>query len=317
MKALTPDSVVGSPLCELYAHLAEKVAAASEGALEPGDITLSLAPEHTGADFAFPCFPLARAWRKNPAQIASEMAARLEPDHVLDKAQGAGPYLNLSLRRSTVAARVLEQIADESAAGGAPYGASRRQVGEVVMMEYVSPNTNKPLHLGHVRNAVLGRSVAHLIESQGARVHRTDIINDRGIHIAKSMVAYRRFGEGKTPDTAGTKGDHFVGKYYVRFDKALDRERQAWLEEQGIELFRLDERAKKNAEERFLAASELRAEARSVLRLWEAEDAEVRALWRRMNGWVYDGFGQTYERLGIHFDKHYYESDIYLGGREV
>lgn len=312
MKALTPDSVVGQSLTEVYQHLARKVAAASREALQPAEIAFGQAPEHTGADLAFPCFPLARAWRQGPAQIAQELAAALEPDSVLAEVEAAGPYLNLRLARSRVAARVLAEVEKSDA-----YGNSERQADQRVMMEYVSPNTNKPLHLGHLRNAVLGRSVANLIESQGAAVWRTDIINDRGIHIAKSMVAYRRFGAGETPESTGEKGDHFVGRYYVRFDRELVAERQAWAEAEGVDFGALDDRAKKKAEERFLAESELMAEARDVLQKWEAEEEDVRALWREMNGWVYDGFGQTYERLGITFDRHYYESDIYQGGREV
>ena len=310
MRALNHDTVVSAPLTDVFHHIAQRIADASREALTPADIALSQAPEHTGADLAFPCFPLARAWRKNPAQIAQEMAESLTPDDVLGKVEAAGPYLNLSLARNAVGRRTLEQ-ANES------YGGSDRQADQVVMMEYVSPNTNKPLHLGHVRNAVLGRCVANLVESQGARVHRTDIINDRGIHIAKSMIAYQRFANGETPESTGEKGDHFVGRYYVAFDKALHAERQAWLEEQGIDTSELKEREKKKVEEDFLAASPLMADTRELLQRWEAEDPEVRALWKTMNQWVYDGFGATYERMGIHFDKHYYESDIYRGGRDV
>ncbi|MEM8997171.1 MAG: arginine--tRNA ligase [Acidobacteriota bacterium] len=317
MKALTERSVVGEPLAGIYQRLAALVAEHSRGALTAADVGFQQAPEHTGGDLSFPCFPLAKAWKRNPAQIAAEMAAAIladgAADGLLDGAEAAGPYLNVRLARTALARQVLDAV---GAAGGR-YGDSDRQADDVVMMEYVSPNTNKPLHLGHVRNAVLGRSVANLIESQGARMQRTDIINDRGIHIAKSMLAYRRFGDGETPESAGVKGDHFVGKYYVKFDKALNREREAWLEEQGIDLDGLDERGKKKVQERFLAESELMAETRDILQKWEAEDEDVRALWRTMNGWVYDGFGQTYDRMGIVFDKHYYESNVYQGGREV
>ena len=313
MRALNHESVVSAPLTEVFQHIAERLAGVSQGALAADDVVLSQAPEHTGADLAFPCFPLARAWRKNPAQIAQEMAANLEPDAVLGAVEAAGPYLNLSLARDRIGRQMLEQIA--SMAGG--YGNSDRQADEVVMMEYVSPNTNKPLHLGHVRNAVLGRCVANLVESQGARVHRTDIINDRGIHIAKSMIAYQRFADGETPESTGEKGDHFVGRYYVEFDKALHAERRAWLAEQGVDPSSLKEREKKKVEEDFLAASPLMADTRELLQRWEADDPEVRELWKTMNQWVYQGFDATYSRLGIDFDKHYYESDIYRGGREV
>lgn len=316
MRALTRDSVVGEPLSSIFHDLAERIAAASRNALEPGDVTLSPAPDHVDANFAFACFPLAKAWRANPAKIAGELAEALEVgegDEVLSRVEAAGPYVNLTLRHETVGRRVLDAVGDESRIA---FGDSERQADEVVMMEYVSPNTNKPLHLGHVRNAVLGRSVANLVASQGAKVWRSDIINDRGIHIAKSMVAYSRLGDGATPESTGTKGDHFVGRWYVEFDKALSEERKAWQEAKGVDSEGLDEREKKKLEEEFLAASEWMEEARDVLRRWEAEDPEVRELWRTMNQWVYAGFDETYERLGIDFDKHYYESQIYQGGRE-
>ncbi|RMH21869.1 MAG: arginine--tRNA ligase [Acidobacteria bacterium] len=315
MKALSPESIVGEALESVYREVAAAIAAASRGALEPEQVVLVPAPAHTGCDLAFQCFKLARAWRQAPPAIAAEMATRLAAPEgdLLASAEAAGPYLNLRLDRDAVAARVLAA----TAAAGDEYGHSRRQQGEVVMMEYVSPNTNKPLHLGHLRNAVLGRAVIRLIAAQGARTYTSDIINDRGIHIAKSMVAYQRWGEGKTPQEAGIKGDHFVGRLYVRFSRALDDERRAWLERQGIDPSTLDERARKKVEERFQQASELMGEARDLLRRWEDEDPEVRALWRRMNRWVYDGFEETYRKLGITFDKHYYESEIYQGGKEI
>ena len=310
MRPLNHETVVSSALTEVFMHIAELLAAASQGALTVQDVSLSPAPSHTGADLAFPCFPLARAWKKNPAQIAQEMAAGIPTGDLLASVEAAGPYLNLRLSRAAVSARVL-------AAVDASYGDSDRQSGQSVMMEYVSPNTNKPLHLGHVRNAVLGRCVANLTASQGAKVHRTDIINDRGIHIAKSMMAYQRFGNGETPESTGEKGDHFVGRYYVEFDKALRAERQAWEKEKGIDLSTLKEQEAKKAGEQFLAESPLMRDTREMLQAWEAEDEEVRALWKKMNGWVYEGFEATFSRLGIEFDKHYYESDIFQGGREI
>ncbi|MDA8017493.1 MAG: arginine--tRNA ligase [Thermoanaerobaculia bacterium] len=318
MRALTPETAIGPALADAYHHLANRLAAASRAAVEAPDILLTLAPEHTGADFAFACFPLAKAWRRSPAQIAGEIAEALhaeteqEDDPWLARAEAAGPYLNLYLRRDLTTNTVLKDVGRLRET----YGHSKRQDGRRVMMEYVSPNTNKPLHLGHIRNAVLGRAVANLVASQGAEVFRTDIINDRGIHIAKSMVAYLRWGAESTPETSGTKGDHFVGEYYVRFDQALRDERESWLAQQD-DPDPVDERVKKKQEERFLAESELMSAARDLLQRWEAEDEDVRALWRRMNRWVYDGFDTTYSRLGIEFDRHYYESDIYRGGKAV
>ena len=313
MKALTQDSVVGHALEHVFSHLSQRLADASRDALTAADVSLTVAPAHTGSDLTFQCFKLAKAWRQNPAQIAQEMAKELEDDPMIAACDPAGPYLNLRLQRSVLAAKVLQEIQD----GGAGFGASRRQADERVMLEYVSPNTNKPLHLGHLRNAVLGRAVAHLIAAQGAQVWKSDIINDRGIHIAKSMLAYQRFADRETPQSRGVKGDHFVGQLYVRYEQELKAERKAWLEAQGIDLDSLDDAKKKEVEDRFNAESEQLGATRELLQRWEAEDEDVRALWRTMNGWVFEGFDATYDELGIHFDKHYYESEIYLGGKEI
>ncbi len=173
----------------------------------------------------------------------------------------------------------------------------------LVMVEYSSPNTNKPLHLGHVRNNLLGYSLAEILKACGNRVVKTNIVNDRGIHICKSMLAWQKWGNGATPESLGVKGDHLIGDYYVAFDKHYRAELQQ-LQEQGM--------SKEEAE----AASPLMAEARDMLRRWEAGDPEVRALWQMMNSWVYDGFDQTYKRMGVDFDKIYYESQTYLEGKD-
>lgn len=172
------------------------------------------------------------------------------------------------------------------------------------MVEYSSPNTNKPLHLGHIRNNVLGYSVAQILEAAGNKVIKTQIINDRGIHICKSMVAWKRFGNGETPQSSGLKGDHLAGKYYVHFDKVY-KEEQADLMTQGL-----------SAEEAAKQAP-IFVEAQEMLRKWEAQDAEIRALWSEMNAWVYEGFNETYRKLGVDFDQLYYESDTYLLGRDI
>ena len=172
-----------------------------------------------------------------------------------------------------------------------------------IVVEYSSPNTNKPLHLGHVRNNLLGYSVAEIIKASGKRVKKVQIINDRGIHICKSMLAWKLFGEGETPESTGIKGDHLVGKYYVRFDQEYKKEIAALLS-----VGKTEDEAKKEAP--------LLVEAQNMLRLWEAKDEEVIALWEMMNQWVYDGFDSTYTRMGVDFDKHYYESDTYLLGKK-
>jgi arginyl-tRNA synthetase len=172
------------------------------------------------------------------------------------------------------------------------------------MVEYSSPNTNKPLHLGHVRNNLLGYSLSRILEANGHKVVKTNIVNDRGIHICKSMLAWQKWGNGVTPESSGKKGDHLIGDFYVEFDKHYKAELKA-LKEQGM----TDEEAE--------AASTLMQEAREMLRRWEAGDEEVRKLWRMMNEWVYAGFDETYKRLGVDFDKIYYESDTYLEGKDL
>ena len=171
------------------------------------------------------------------------------------------------------------------------------------MVEYSSPNTNKPLHLGHLRNNFLGYSVARILEAAGHEVIKVQIINDRGIHICKSMIAWQKFGHGETPGSSGLKGDKLVGKYYVAFDRAY-KEESAALVAQGM----TEEEAKKQAP--------ILLEAQSLLHQWEQGDSDVVDLWKTMNGWVYDGFGKTYTEMGVDFDKLYYESDTYLLGKD-
>ena len=172
------------------------------------------------------------------------------------------------------------------------------------MVEYSSPNTNKPLHLGHIRNNVLGYAVANILEAAGNKVIKTQIINDRGIHICKSMVAWLKYGEGETPQSTGLKGDHLVGKYYVIFDKVY-KEQEESLKNEGL------------SEDIAAKQAPIFVEAQEMLRKWEAQDPETIALWNRMNQWVYSGFNETYSNLGVHFDKLYYESDTYLLGRDI
>lgn len=181
----------------------------------------------------------------------------------------------------------------------------------LVMIEYSSPNTNKPLHLGHVRNNLLGNALANIVAANGNKVVKTNIVNDRGIHICKSMLAWKKYGNGETPETSGKKGDHLVGDYYVSFDKhykAEVKELMAKFTAQGMN----DDEAKAKAE----AESPLMQEAREMLVKWEAGDPEVRGLWEMMNNWVYAGFDETYKKMGVSFDKIYYESNTYLEGKE-
>ena len=244
-------------------------------------------------------FPFLRISRKSPEQTAQEIGEYLKRSEqiVVDYNVIKG-FLNLSISSSCWVDLLNEIHADSC------YGF--KQVSDdskLVMIEYSSPNTNKPLHLGHVRNNLLGHSLAKIMAANGHKVVKTNIVNDRGIHICKSMLAWKKYGNGETPVSSGKKGDHLVGDYYVAFDKHYKAE-IAHLVEQGM-----------SAEEAE-SSSQLMKEAREMLVQWEANNPEVRELWNKMNGWVYKGFDETYQQLGVSFDKIYYESDTYMEGKE-
>ena len=244
-------------------------------------------------------FPFLRISKKTPEQTAQEIGEYLlEYESSVASFNVIKGFLNLTIAGSNW----IEML--NAMHGQETYGITHpAEKAPLVMIEYSSPNTNKPLHLGHVRNNLLGYSLSEILKANGNRVIKTNIVNDRGIHICKSMLAWQKWGEGVTPESSGKKGDHLVGDFYVMFDKHY-REEVGQLVASGL--------SKEEAE----ARSPLMAEAREMLRRWEAGDAEVRELWNRMNGWVYDGFDRTYKRLGVDFDKIYYESETYLEGRE-
>lgn len=244
-------------------------------------------------------FPFLRISKKSPEQTAQEIGEYLlEHEPSVASFNVIKGFLNLTVAGSNW----IEML--NAMHGQETYGITHpAEKAPLVMIEYSSPNTNKPLHLGHVRNNLLGYSLSEILKANGNRVIKTNIVNDRGIHICKSMLAWQKWGEGVTPESSGKKGDHLVGDFYVMFDKHY-REEVGQLVASGL--------SKEEAE----ARSPLMAEAREMLRRWEAGDAEVRELWNRMNGWVYDGFDRTYKRLGVDFDKIYYESETYLEGRE-
>ena len=243
-------------------------------------------------------FPLLKLSRKKPEETATEIGESLKAEFpwITDFNVVKG-FLNLSLS-TALWLELLSTIDGDSAWGHT----SVTEQSPLVMVEYSSPNTNKPLHLGHVRNNLLGNSLARILTANGKRVVKTNIVNDRGIHICKSMLAWQKWGNGITPESAGKKGDHLVGDFYVAFDKHYKAE-VADLMAQGM--------TKEEAE----AKAPSMVEARDLLRRWEAGDEEVLALWRMMNQWVYDGFDETYRRLGVDFDKIYYESETYLKGK--
>lgn len=244
-------------------------------------------------------FPFLRASRKGPEQTAQEIGEYLQSNESsVAKFNVIKGFLNLTIASATWI-ELLNAVHAVPEYGVTPV----TEASPLVMIEYSSPNTNKPLHLGHVRNNLLGKSLANIMEANGNKVVKTNIVNDRGIHICKSMLAWQKYGNGETPESSGKKGDHLVGDYYVAFDKHYKAE-VAGLMEKGM--------TKEEAE----AASPLMNEAREMLVKWEAGDPEVRSLWSMMNGWVYEGFDETYKKLGVSFDKIYYESETYLEGKD-
>ena len=252
-------------------------------------------------------FPFLKMSKKGPEQTAQEIGEYLKAnDPAVAAFNVIKGFLNLTIASATWIELLNEIQADEQ------YGLMQvTDASPLVMIEYSSPNTNKPLHLGHVRNNLLGNALANIVAANGNKVVKTNIVNDRGIHICKSMLAWKKYGNGETPETSGKKGDHLVGDYYVSFDKhykAEVKELMAKFTAQGMS----DDEAKAKAE----AESPLMQEAREMLRKWEANDPEIRALWKKMNDWVYAGFDETYKMMGVGFDKIYYESNTYLEGKD-
>ncbi len=252
-------------------------------------------------------FPFLKMSKKGPEQTAQEIGEYLKAnDPAVAAFNVIKGFLNLTIASATWIELLNEIQADEQ------YGLVQvTDASPLVMIEYSSPNTNKPLHLGHVRNNLLGNALANIVAANGNKVVKTNIVNDRGIHICKSMLAWKKYGNGETPETSGKKGDHLVGDYYVSFDKhykAEVKELMAKFTAQGMS----GDEAKAKAE----AESPLMQEAREMLVKWEAGDPEVRGLWEMMNNWVYAGFDETYKKMGVSFDKIYYESNTYLEGKE-
>ena len=251
-------------------------------------------------DITLVVFPLLRISKKGPEQTAEEIGGLVsgQLEHV-EKFNVVKGFLNLSFTTKYWVDELVK-ISEAENFGSFPKGPHSRKI----MVEYSSPNTNKPLHLGHIRNNLLGYSVAEILKANGHEVRKVQVINDRGIHICKSMLAWQKFGNGETPQSTGLKGDKLVGKYYVEFDKQY-KTQVAELVESG------------KPEDEAKADAPILVEAREMLKKWEAGDEEVRTLWGMMNGWVYDGFDSTYNRLGVDFDQLYYESDTFLIGRDL
>ena len=251
----------------------------------PGDITVVV-------------FPMLRVVKGNPVVIGEQLGNYLlENEDLVKGFNVVKGFLNIEIDDAYYI-QFFDSIKDK-----VNYGYANETEQQAIMVEYSSPNTNKPLHLGHVRNVLLGYSVSEILKTSGKTVYKTQIINDRGIHICKSMLAWQRFGNGETPESTGLKGDKLVGNYYVEFDKAYKAEISDLISE-GL----TEEEAKKKAP--------ILLEAQEMLRKWEAGDNEVVGLWEKMNGWVYDGFEETYKAIGVDFDEYYYESQTYLLGKE-
>ena len=263
-------------------------------------IQLQKTRKEFNGDFTLVVFPFLALSKKRPEETAQEIGEYLKANQpVVSAFNVVKGFLNLSIA-TTYWIELLKNI-DETEKWGT---IAVTDESPLVMVEYSSPNTNKPLHLGHIRNNLLGYALSNIIAANGNKVVKTNIVNDRGIHICKSMLAWQKWGNGETPESSGKKGDHLIGDYYVAFDKHYKAELNSLIEK-GM--------TKEEAE----AASPLMAEAREMLVKWEAGDKEVRALWEKMNNWVYEGFDETYKRLGVDFDKIYYESDTYLVGKET
>lgn len=268
--------------------------------VQPDSLVLQATSKNFEGDFTFVVFPYVKQARKAPDMVGRELGEavqQLRPE--VKSFNVVKGFLNFVINDDYWIHFVAQHVSNDK------YGLKTAQLDAApIVVEYSSPNTNKPLHLGHVRNNLLGWSVSQLLKANGNNVKMVNLVNDRGIHICKSMLAWLRFGNGETPETSGLKGDHLVGKYYVEFDKHYKAEIKE-LMEQGME----EEEAKKQAP--------LLLEAQSMLKRWEEGDKEVRALWEKMNSWVYAGFDETYKRMGVGFDKIYYESNTYMLGKEL
>lgn len=240
---------------------------------------IEIPPSEEMGDFAFPCFSLSRIFRKSPSVIADELSKSMTLPPEIEKITAVSGYLNFFIKREMMAQKVISEASRES------FGKQNR--GQRIVVEFSSPNSNKPLHLGHLRNMSIGESVSRILQFCGSSVFRTSINNDRGVHICKSMLAYDLLGENSTPESSGKKSDHFVGDYYVLFSKKASED-PSWNEK-----------------------------AQELLRKWEAGDPHTVELWKRMNKWAFEGFQKTYKLFGISFQKEYFESQIYKSGKEI
>jgi arginyl-tRNA synthetase len=299
-------------MIDLYSQLIEELKKPLAQFFENNGISqldFPLAPptREDAGDLSLPCHSYAKALRKAPQQIAQQIADHLQNEPMLSKVEAVNGFLNFRLNWATLAPKILDwSLNDEGAIGKSSVLAQRK-----IVIEYSAPNTNKPQHLGHCRNNMLGVTMAKLMQHAGAEVIRVNLINDRGIHICKSMLAYQLFGNGVTPQSTGIKGDHLVGDFYVKFDKAFSAEYKEYLEKNQLSAENLSK------DDFFNTHSELGLKTRQMLEAWENHDPEVYALWQLMNGWCEAGFNETYQRMGVSFEKVYRESETYLLGKDL
>ncbi len=303
------ESAAGKAIHELY-----------QVDIAPGDILVNPTKKEHQGDYTLVTFPLAKLLKLSPPQIAQALGDRLKKNNAwIDGVEIIQGFLNISLKSDFWFSALKDMKSN-------PDFWKPDQTPERILVEFSSPNTNKPLHLGHIRNILLGWSTAKIFSACGFDVKRVQIVNDRGIAICKSMVAWQKFGEGKTPESEHIKSDHFVGDWYVRFEAEFQKEYKAWQQTETAGIIFSQRKETSIGEEEFFknyknhyfnTASSMGREARDMLLKWEANDSETKALWKKMNGWVYAGFNETYARLGVEFDKLYYESETYLLGKDL
>lgn len=286
---------------DLSAHLSS---AHPQGAPAPLAIVPELCPEGMGADITVNCFRFAKAMRQPPDKLAADVAGFLSTHPDVEKAEKVKAFVNVTLKSAALHVAGVASTSRLIGEARLPDGERKR-----ILVEYSAPNTNKPLHLGHLRNNCLGMSLTTLLQRVGHEVTAVNLVNDRGIHICKSMIAYQRFGSGTTPESSGKKGDHLVGEFYVMFDKELRRQ---------LKEFRDANPGKAGeSDEKLFLDTEIGAAAQKLLVEWERGDVETVKLWRMMNDWVLAGFEQTYKRMGVCFDKVYFESETYKLGKDI
>ncbi len=309
-------------ISEIQAATVEVVNDLYSAKLDLAKVNVSATRKDMEGDYTIVVFPFTKMAGKKPEEVGEELGAKLVEAHPhISGYNVIKGFLNLSVADDYWLS-VLGDIAAD-----ADFGKNEKKE-DTVVVEFSSPNTNKPLHLGHIRNILLGWSVSKILQADGYEVKKVQIVNDRGIAICRSMLAWQKFGNGETPESTGMKGDHFVGKYYVKFASEFSKEYEAWqstpaadeaFENREKKYQALDKTAfiKEYKNDYFNTHSALGAEAKAMLIAWEAEDPEVRALWKKMNGWVLSGFDQTYKTLGVDFTKLYFESDTYLLGKDM